>query len=162
MRIVVTLVVAIMMGSPVSAEPAKPVKTSVCDLVKHSEKFAGKFVELRAELILARGALMLTEPGCTNIPFVEPSEEDVKPKPAFQLVEDENWRKLESSLSFLVPSPTGGIGRIFATIEGRFDWAFQLRRGRRVRVAQGYGHAALFDSRLVVHRVSAVELVPPH
>lgn len=120
------------------------------------------FVELRAELILARGTLLLAEPGCTNIPLIEPSEEDFKPKPTFQLVEDEHWKKIDSSLSFLVPSPMSGIGRISATFEGRFDWAFQLRRGRRARVAQGYGHAALFDSRLVVYSVSTVELVPPH
>lgn len=120
------------------------------------------FVELRAELILARGTLLLAEPGCTNIPLIEPSEEDFKPIPTFQLVEDEHWKKIDSSLSFLVPSPMSGIGRISATFEGRFDWAFQLRRGRRARVAQGYGHAALFDSRLVVYSVSTVELVPPH
>ena len=68
---------------------------------------------------------------------------------------------IDSSLSVLVPSPHGGIGRLTATIEGHFDRAFQLRRGRRVRIAEGYGHAALFHSRLVVDSASTVEVVPP-
>ena len=44
----------------------------------------------------------------------------VAPNHPFQLVEDDEWKKPDCSLSVLVPSPHGGMGRITATIEGRF------------------------------------------
>jgi hypothetical protein len=84
--------------------------------------------------------------------------EQVKPAPAFQLVQDESYTKLAEALQ----SP--GSTHIDATYEGRFDPVFVWRDHKRIRVGQGdeggYGKKHEYDARIVLHQVSNVWTKP--
>jgi hypothetical protein len=79
----------------------------------------------------------------------------VKPPPAFQIIQDDSYKKLVESLQY--PGPI----HIDATYEGRFDPVFVWRDHKRIRVSQndqdkGYGRKHEYDGRIVLHQVSDV------
>jgi hypothetical protein len=62
---------------------------TVCGLVKSPEKFSGKMVTFRAELMSAR-RLEVADAGCVPIRVVFPGEYEVRPPVHFHLIEGAN------------------------------------------------------------------------
>jgi hypothetical protein len=134
---------------------SEPIRTTVSQLAGSPETFAGKIVSVRSQVIFGRGPFILTE-GDHRVELVQPGNSGVEPKPRFKFVEDANWKKLQD---LLYPSPNMKPQQVFATVEGRFDTVCALRKGKRVRVKDGFGHMGLYDYRIVLRSIEPVEVV---
>jgi hypothetical protein len=143
-----------------SGDEVVPLKVTVCDLYREPQKYAGKMIELRATIV-GHGEPTLEEPafspqeGCSAAGYMIIALEfpqNVRPKPGFHLEKDSSFQKYEEALR----KPN----RVEATLEGRFDPVFVWQNKKRVRVAEGEGfgkkHSA--DARLVLRRMSQVEV----
>ncbi len=140
-------------------EAVKPIETTLCELYRNPEQYAGKMIKVRGASV---GSLSIGDalhdspagkcPAYMRIIVVFP--EQVKPAPAFQLVRDDSYRKLEEALHAAGPT------HIDATYEGRFDAAFVWRDQKRIRIAEdqvkGYGKKHEYDGRIVLRQVSDV------
>ena len=127
----------------------------MAELAAAPETFAGKIVSVRSQVIFGRGPFILTG-GDYRIELVQPGNSGVKPKPRFNFVEDANWKKLQD---LLYPSPNMKPQQVFASVEGRFDTVYALRKGKRVRVKDGFGHMGLYDYRIVLRSIEKIEVV---
>jgi hypothetical protein len=146
-------------GFCLGQDTAKLLEATLCDLYQHPEQYAGKMIKVRGGSV---GDLRIdnilhdshAEPCPTYMRLVVVFPDQIKPAPAFQLVRDESYKKLEEALH-----STGPV-HIDATYEGRFDAAFLWRDHKRIRVGQddvkGYGKKHEYDGRIVLHQVSDV------
>ena len=141
------------------ARESEPVTVTVCELLAHPEQYSGKQVIIRAMVITTR-RMAITLSDCVKVLLVFPSDPEAKPKPQFHLVEDENFNKLNNAQRELVPQRRETAGRITATFEGRFDSVFVMRKGRKVKRDPRSIRLAADEVRLVLHRVSDVEVKP--
>ena len=147
-------------GTAQSGDEAVPLKVTVCDLYKEPQKYAGKMVEVRATIVGHREPTLeepafLRQERCSASGYLIIALElpqSVRPKPDFDLERDSSFQKYEEALR----KPN----RIEATLEGRFDPVFVWQNQKRVRVGEGEGfgkkHSA--DARLVLRRMSQVEV----
>jgi hypothetical protein len=135
---------------------SKPVATTVTMLAEHPGDFMGKWVSVKSQVIFGRGPLILTE-GDYRILISEPGSSEVGKGP-FDLIRDANWQKLKEAVA-PVPPPARG-GKIMAVVEGRFDSKAASWWRRLFHIQGGYGHLGLYAHRLVIHRVTSVEVVP--
>jgi len=121
------------------------VPLTVCQLVAKPAVYSGRQVTVRAEVIDPR-RVQLVDPAnakCGRIPWISPTSPDVKPKPRFTLVQDQNYKELVDSLGLTLPPPPGSkreISRVVAVLEGRFDSVYQLKDGKPVRSTEGIGY----------------------
>jgi hypothetical protein len=140
-------------------EALAPVETTLCQLYQHPERYAGKMIRVRGGSL---GNLRI-EDSLHDVPvgmcsaymrLVVVLPDQVKPAPAFQLIRDESYRRLDEALH------SQGPVRIDATYEGRFDPIFVWRDHKRVRVSgnqvQDGGSQYPYDGRIVLRRVSDV------
>lgn len=146
-------------------QSADPTVLSICQLLDEPGRYAGKQVTVRAEVIFPRSVLLIdpADPKCGRIPWAYPSNPEIKPKPKFSLVKDENFKNLMDSLGLLLPPPpdsTRERSKMVAVLEGRFDWVYQIRNGKLVRTAQGFGHLSAYDHVFVLRRVIETEIIP--
>lgn len=141
----------------------KPIETSLCELYQHPEHYAGKMIKVRAGSVgnLSIENTLHDSPAesCSSyMRMVVVFPQQVEPAPAFQLVQDESYKKLVEALH--LPGPI----HIDATYEGRFDPVFVWRDHKRIRVGQGneegYGKKHEYDGRIVLHQVSDVWTKP--
>ena len=140
-------------------EAVKPIETTLCELYRNPERYAGKMIKVRGASV---GTLSIqntlhdspAEPCPAYIRIIVVFPEQVQPAPAFQLIRDDSYRKLKEALHS--PGPT----HIDATYEGRFDPACVWRDRKRVKIGdtriRGYGKNNEYDGRIVLHRVSDV------
>jgi hypothetical protein len=140
-----------------------PVEASLCDLFQNPEQYAGKMIKVRAGSV---GDLHIEDtlhdsqaepcPAYMRIIVVFPYQ--VKPAPAFQLVQDDSYKNLSEALRSQRPI------HIDATYEGRFDAVFVWRDHKRIRIVQGnqtgYGKRHEYDGRIVLHQVSDIWAMP--
>jgi len=126
-------------------------KKRVCELLKAPRRFSGSLVSVHAELIAARELLLVddTDWECGRLASDYPESPEVSPTPGFTLIRDQSLEDLKRAFPVLRLSPSGTRGRIIATFEGRFDWT-----------PRGSGHQRLRKTRLVLHRVSDVTVIP--
>lgn len=141
----------------------KSLEATLCDLYQHPEQYAGKMIKVRGGSVsdLRIGNILHDshpEPCPAYMRLVVVFPDQVQPAPAFQLVRDESYKKLEEALN-----STGAV-HIDATYEGRFDAAFLWRDHKRIKVGQagvkGYGKKHEYDGRLVLRKVSDVWTKP--
>jgi hypothetical protein len=150
-RVQALLVCILSTATAVDAQVFRFEQKSVCDLLKAPRRFSGSLVSIRAELIAVREWLLVddTDQECGRLAAAHPADPEVSPKPGFTLIRDRSLEEFERALPVLNPSPSGTRGRIIATFEGRFDWT-----------PRGSGHSRLRKTRLVLHRVSDVTVIP--
>jgi hypothetical protein len=133
-------------------------KVTMCDLYTTPQKYAGKMIEVRATIVGYQGptleppAFAAPEP-CAASGYMKIALElpqTAKPKPDFELVQDESFKKYEEALQ----KPM----RIEATLQGRFDPVFVWQNHKRVRVGegQGYGKSHSADGRLLLRKIDDV------
>ena len=144
-----------------------PTVVSICDLLRSPESFSGKMVRVSGDAMGPR-ALQVHDADCGRISIAYTENPDLKPKPRFKTVRDRNFHEFESNLGVLIPPPperrTGlncTPGRLTITVDGRFDSSYAMRNGRRVQVSSGFGHMGLFEYRLVLLRVIALDAKKP-
>lgn len=158
MRVIATL---LCFGLSLVGQATGPVEIRLCEAWQHPERYAGQLVRFRAELHYGR-RILLRDGRCGPIPWAYPLDPEVEPKPPFELVKDEAFHRVEASIPLLLPDPkTEKRGYLLATVEGRFDSVFKIRRGKVVRNGKGFGHLGLYDNRLVLRRVEDVAGVKP-
>ena len=144
-------------------DAAKPVELTLCSLYQFPEQYAGKMIKVRGVSV---GGLAIEDlrhdsqaevcPTYMRIVVVFPDQ--VRPQPAFHLIRDDSFMKLEDALR------SRGPIHIDATYEGRFDAAFAWRDHKRIRVGdstkEGYGKNHEYDGRIVLRQVSDVWAKP--
>ena len=135
----------------------QPLKATVCELTAKPEHFSGKDVVVRASILHPR-RMALEDDTCGRVLLAFPEDRDTKPKPRFTLVRDANFKRLMASMAELVPPPPLKPGKITATFEGRFDSVFFLRNGRKVERDPRSIRLARDEVRLVLRRVTDVEV----
>ena len=146
--------------SCLAQDTEKPLEATLCDLYQHPDQYAGKIVKVRGGSV---GDLRIeynilhdshAEPCPTYMRLVVVFRDQIKPAPAFQLIRDESYKKLEEALHSTSPI------HMDATYKGRFDAAFFWRDHKRIKVdgsdVKGYGKKHEYDGRIVLHRVSDV------
>jgi hypothetical protein len=144
------------MGRP--ENETTPLKVTMCDLYTAPQKYAGKMIEVRATIVgyksptLEAPAFVAPEP-CAAAAYMTIALElpqIAKPKPDFELVRDESFKKYEEAIR----KPM----RIEATLQGRFDPVFVWKDHKRVRVGegQGYGKDHSADGRLLLRKIEDV------
>jgi hypothetical protein len=144
----------------------QPVGATLCDLYQRPEEYAGKVVKVRGASV---GDLRIestlhdssAKPCSAYMRLIVVFPDQVKPAPAFQLIRDESYEKLDQALRS--PEPV----HIDATYEGRFDPVFVWRDHKRIRVGQGHAKSHWikhqYDGRIVLRQVSDVwTMRPPH
>ena len=136
-----------------AGQAPEPIPTTVTTLARRPGDFAGRIVSVKSQVILGRGSLMLTE-GDYRILICEPDSSEVRPKPPFGLIADAKWHELKD---MVLPHPQGSRQQVTAIVEGRFDSAARSWKRRLLGVGTGFGHQGLYDHRIVIHRVRAVE-----
>ena len=132
-----------------------PLKVTMCDLYEHPEQYAGKIVEVRANVSGNDLALddFSNQKSCSaymKLHLELPA--DAKPVATFDLLRDDTYRELCGSLQ-------RGMN-VTATFDGRFDPAFVWHDQKRTRVAgsnnDGYGKKHRYDGRIVLRKVSDI------
>lgn len=146
-------------------QSGNPAPLAVCRLLSEPAQYSGKHVTVRAEVVDPR-RVQLVDPAdakCGRIPWMHPTNPDVKPKPDFSLVRDAKFKELLDSFGLMLPPPPGSTrerSRIIAVLEGRFDSVYRLKDGRPVRSAQGIGYLGADEHVFVLRRVLGVEVLP--
>jgi hypothetical protein len=128
---------------------------SMCELAKNPDRYTGKTVRVRGWIGGQKDISLLDVEPTKDCPpeilvIVLPNQ--AKPKPDFQLVEDEAYRAYSSALNRRT--------QITGTFEGRFDSAVTLKNGKRVKVRRGFGHRGRATMRLVLQKVSDLDIRP--
>jgi len=100
--------------------------------------------------------LILTE-GQHRILISQPGSSEVGKVP-FNLIQDANWQELNEAVAPHPPPAEGGM--VIAVVEGRFDSKAASWWRKLFHIQAGYGHLGLYAHRLVIHRVTSVEVVP--
>ena len=140
-------------------KPDTPLKASMCDLYEHPEQYAGRMVEIRAnvsgiDLVLDDFSSQKSCTAYMRLHLEFPAQ--VKPTPGFDVLSGEAYNELFERLR-------RGMN-VIATYEGRFDPLFVWRDHKRVRVGdgtdQGYGRNNRYDGRIVLRTVSDVQARP--
>ncbi len=130
-----------------------PPKVTMCELYEHPEQYAGKIVEVRANVSGKYLALddFSNQKSCSaymRIHLELPQE--TTPATSFELVRGDAYNELLEKLH-------RGMN-VIATFEGRFDPLFVWRDQKRVRVGagtgKGYGRSLRYDGRIVIRKVS--------
>jgi hypothetical protein len=147
----------VLLCGPAYGSDAVPVKTTVCHLIAKPEEFSGKLVIFQAELVTPR-RMALVDGNCGRILLAFPTDEEVRPKARFKLIEDDQFKLLMASRSELVPPPPGKPGKVLATFEGRFDSVFALNHGHKIERDPRSMRLAADEVRLVLRRVSDVKV----
>jgi hypothetical protein len=143
--------------SPVYGQTDKdmPLPVTACELYEHPEQYAGRMVEVRANVSGKDLALddFSDQKSCSaymKLHLEFPQE--IRPVPNFNLVHDDAYNELFEKLH-------GGMN-VTATYEGRFDPAFVWNDQKRRRVGEstsdGYGKKHRYDGRIVLRKVSDV------
>jgi hypothetical protein len=128
---------------------------SLCELAKNPDRYAGKTVRIRGWIGGQKDISLLdVEPtkGCPPEILVVVLPNQAKPKPDFQLVEDEAYLAYSSALNRKT--------HITGTFEGRFDSTVTRKNGKRVKVRRGFGHRGRATMRLVLRKVSDLNIRP--
>lgn len=128
---------------------------SLCELTKNPDGYTGKIVRVRGWIGGQKDVSLLdVEPtkDCPPEILVIVLPDQAKPKPDFQLVEDEAYRAYSSALKCRT--------HITGTFEGRFDSVVTVKNGRRVKIGRGFGHRGRATMRLVLRRVSDLDIRP--
>lgn len=132
-----------------------PLKVTMCELYEHPEQYAGKMVEVRANVSgndLALGDFSNQKSCSAYMRLHLELPQETKPAPSFNLVRGDAYSKLLQKLH-------QGMN-VIATYEGRFDPAFVWRDHKRIRVSgttdKGYGKKNRYDGRIVLRAVSDV------
>lgn len=139
-----------------------PLKVTMCDLYEHPEQYAGKIVEVRANVSgkdLALDDFSETKSCSAYMKLHLELPQETTPAPGFDLVRGDAYNELHEKLH-------QGMN-VVATYEGRFDPLFVWREQKRVRVGEGtdkgYGKSRRYDGRIVLRKVSDVVARPiPH
>ena len=150
-RIQILLICLFSTATALDAQDLRFERKNVCELLKSARRFSGSLVSIRAELIAVR-ELLLVDPDdqeCGRFASDYPDSPLVSPAPEFDLIQDQSFDEFERAFPVLRLSPSRTRGRIIATFEGRFDWT-----------PRGSGHSRLRKTRLVLHRVSDVTVIP--
>lgn len=124
--------------------------TTICDLVKRPEQYAGHMVKFVGERTRPPRGILVDDPGgkCGPVLVQLPADPDVHPKAHFSVVKDVELKKFLDATYVLIPNAkTHKKGTIKATFQGRLDVA---------RPGKGFGHGQLYDLRLVLKQVSDV------
>ena len=141
---------ALFLALPGVGSAAEPAKVTVCQLVEKPERVAGEMVSARGYILQEYHGTAICSEDCRGcIRIVEP--QDVSPKPEFDLERDsayEEFDRLAIELGLFE-------GALRATLVGRFDSIYEMRNGKRVRVAEGLGLRRV-PRRLVLQKVTDV------
>jgi hypothetical protein len=154
-RIEVTCFLALSLAVPNVAVAAEPVKVTVCQLIKKPERFAGQMVSVRGYILLEYHGMAICSEECVGcIRVVEP--QDVSPKPEFDLERDSAYEEFDRlSVDVGLVKRLLGEATLRVTLVGRFDSIYEMRNGKRVRVAEGLGLRRV-PRRLVLQKVTDV------
>lgn len=138
---------------------------TVCRLLSQPAQYSGQHVKMRAEVTDPRRVQLgdPADPKCGRIPWMYPTNPDVRPKAKFSLVRDARFKELLDSFGLMIPPPPGSAretSRVIAVLEGRFDSVYRLKDGRSVRSARGIGYLGGDEHVFVLHRVLKTEILP--
>ena len=132
-----------------------PLKVTMCQLYEHPEQYAGKMVEVRANVSGNDLGLddFSNQKSCSvymKLHLELPQK--TTPAAGFDMVQGDAYNELLEKLH-------RGMN-VIATYEGRFDPLFVWRDQKRVRVGEGsdkgYGKNHRYDGRIVLRKVSDV------
>lgn len=127
----------------------------LCELAKDPDRYAGEIVRVRGWIGGQKDVSLLDNEPAKDCPpeiLVIVLPDQAKPKPDFRFVEDEAYRAYSSALNRRT--------HITGTFEGRFDSAVTVKNGKRVKVRRGFGHRGRATMRLVLRRVSDLDIRP--
>jgi hypothetical protein len=146
------------------------VSVGVCQLLRDSGRYDGKFVQVRGHFRRTVEWSAVEEEGCEGkILVVDPKHPSVIPRAHFRIVKDEAWRKFEKVSQERLPAApnsvcVGPCGRykydVVATFLGRVDSREVQNRAGRLEHRPSYGHLGQFRVRLVLKSVSDVVAIP--
>jgi hypothetical protein len=144
-------------GSAQVDRQTAPIKTTLCDLAEHADRYAGKLVAVHAT---AMGRDFLIDDHSYDQPcsawtwviVVYPYQ--IKPAPGFDLERDDALHGFFEELH-------KGMN-VEATYEGRFDVAYIVRDHQKIFVGseKGYGRRHRYGGRIVLRRISDVVARP--
>jgi hypothetical protein len=160
-----TLIFAFFISGYSVGQTGTPAYLSVCRLLADPARHSGDLVMVKAEVTDPRRVRLLDpdDPKCGRIPWMFPTNPDVKPDAKFPLVRDAKFKQLLDSLGLTVPPPPGSgrsRKRIIAVLEGRFDSVYRLKDGKVIRSANGIGYLGADEHVFVLHRVLKTDLLP--
>ena len=139
-----------------------PAKSSVCTVLGHPQAYNGQPLTLRGHVNWKTETLLIYNEchGASDGIVLVLSERDVEPRPAFDLLQNDDLDRFKEYISALVPNSTevkNGVCigcawkycRIDSTVTGRFDAVSEndARRGK------GFGNAGRQRFRLVVRSI---------
>ena len=140
-----------------SEASAVAIKTTLCELAQHPEKYLGSMVEVRASV--SNNDLSIDDfeqkPACASwmgVVLVLP--EQVKPNVRWEVIRDSSFLDLFASLR-------KGMN-VQATFEGRFDAVYRWMDQKKVwvegvdRRLAGFGKKGRYGGRLVLRQISEV------
>jgi len=134
--------------------------TTVCALTTNPLKFSGKTVSLRAYVIVDYHGMFLAVRKCKKmLPLVLP--EGSQRTPQLTLSNDDSYKLFDAALHDYRPGTLQPKRSVEATFEGRFEYIFEVKDGKEVRVAKGLGPSGSAQWQFVLQRVSGVELKGP-
>ena len=142
-----------------TAAAAPTVETSVCQIVRNPENYSGKTVRFRAQLLSGRRFVVGAE-GCEGIVVALPTDHWVKPKARFSFERNTDWEKLQRGKAELVGEPGAARGEVWGVFEGRLDSLSIVKNGKRIERDPRALQLAPDDIRLVLKRVTGVEVKP--
>lgn len=146
-------------ASPLSSERQIVETVKFCDIAQNPEDFSGRIVAFTAYAVGFRHGINLHGCNCSGVIALEFPVGPLADA-SIRLVEDESFHQLEHALNDLVPGSRRPTSIAVATFVGRVDHIFVIRKGKRVRVASGYGFMSAAPTRLLLEMVTDIKLSP--
>ncbi len=129
----------------------------VCETRDGKASHSGQIVRVRGEVTEFYGGLFLRTDEC-NYPILIVLPDGVTPKPEFKLQRDASYNRFDKASRQYKSSLLKPKWKIVASLQGRLDWAFDVKDGKPVYEPQGFGHSGMGKWRLVLQSVSDVVL----
>ncbi len=138
-----------------SSSIAQVPRAGVCEITRKPVLYSGRVLSVRAYVIVDYHGVFLADPRCKKtLPLILP-EGSGRPD-ELPLRADEAYKQFDAVLQEYGPGGARSRGKLEATFEGRFDYVFQLKDGKRVRVVDGFGPTRTMRWQFVLNRVSNV------
>lgn len=130
------------------------VNVDFCTLVHSPETYSGKRVRVRGRVERFIHGEVLSSDECKGKVYIA-TPSMVTPRPAFSLIQDAEFEAYDNACIGSAPGVPSDC-RLLATFEGRFDTRFRFVKGKRTRVARGFGPDELMSMQIVIAKVSQV------
>ena len=134
-------------------ENRAPIKVTLCELAEKPDLYIGKMVQVKASVAGSNELWLRDIQTCScYMRIIAVLTDNVKPRPDFETLKDENFKKFFEDLNKRM--------NVLATFEGQFEAVYTWQNKEQIWIngskkkQKGFGKKGEYGGRIILHRVS--------